>query len=156
MALFCVISTNSSSFRAHCVKVHVRYLISWWVLVCTAHGRMSLYTLQWAASSPTKLPLSTRLSGLPSNTWFLGLMPESKTQKPKRHLDWISQFAQLSTDCPCTLQTAPSPLKIALSIGRSGLTPRLYDWSVSSEHLVFYFYFSSLVFFVVVPCGRLS
>jgi len=36
------------------------------------------------------------------------------------------------------------------------LTPRLYDWSVSSVHLVFYFYFSSLVFFVVVPCGGLS
>jgi len=33
LALFCVISANSSSFRAHCVKVHVRYLISWWVLV---------------------------------------------------------------------------------------------------------------------------
>jgi len=33
MVLFCVISANSGSFRAHCVKVHVRYLISWWVLV---------------------------------------------------------------------------------------------------------------------------
>ena len=33
MALFCTISANSGSFRAHCVKVHVRYLISWWVLV---------------------------------------------------------------------------------------------------------------------------
>jgi len=33
MALFCVISANSGSFRAHCVKVHVHYLISWWVLV---------------------------------------------------------------------------------------------------------------------------
>jgi len=33
MALFCVISANSGSFRAHCVKVHVRYLIFWWVLV---------------------------------------------------------------------------------------------------------------------------
>jgi len=33
MALFCVISANSGSFRAHCVNVHVRYLISWWVLV---------------------------------------------------------------------------------------------------------------------------
>jgi len=30
---FCVISANSGSFRAHCLKVHVRYLISWWVLV---------------------------------------------------------------------------------------------------------------------------
>jgi len=28
MALFCVISANSGSFRAHCVKVHDRYLIS--------------------------------------------------------------------------------------------------------------------------------
>jgi len=33
MALFCVISANSGSFRAHCVKVHVRYLIFWWVLL---------------------------------------------------------------------------------------------------------------------------
>jgi len=31
--LFCVISANSDTFRAYCVKVHVRYLISWWVLV---------------------------------------------------------------------------------------------------------------------------
>jgi len=23
------------SFQAHCVKVHVRYLISWWVLIVT-------------------------------------------------------------------------------------------------------------------------
>ena len=28
-----VILANLSSFRAHCIKVHVRYLISWWVLV---------------------------------------------------------------------------------------------------------------------------
>jgi len=33
MALFCVISANPGSFRVHCVKVHVRYLVSWWVLV---------------------------------------------------------------------------------------------------------------------------
>jgi len=33
-ALFCVISANSGSSWAHCVKVHVRYLISWWVVVC--------------------------------------------------------------------------------------------------------------------------
>ena len=37
MALFCVISANSGSFRAHCVKVHVRYFISWWVLVTYWH-----------------------------------------------------------------------------------------------------------------------
>jgi len=35
MTLFCVISANSGSFWAHCVKTHVRYLISWWVLVIT-------------------------------------------------------------------------------------------------------------------------
>jgi len=33
MALFCIISANLGSFRAHGLKVHVRYLISWWVLV---------------------------------------------------------------------------------------------------------------------------
>ena len=27
VALFCVISANSGSFREHCVKVHVRYLV---------------------------------------------------------------------------------------------------------------------------------
>jgi len=31
-----------------------------------------------------------------------------------------------------------------------------FVWSVSSEHVGFLFLFSSLVFFVVVPCGRLS
>jgi len=41
MALFCVVSAKSGSFRAHCVKVHVRYLISWWVLV--HYGRMLLF-----------------------------------------------------------------------------------------------------------------
>jgi len=43
------------------------------------------------------------------------------------------------------------------SLPALGLTPRLYDWSVSSEHLGFLFlvFFISL-FFVVVPCGRLS
>jgi len=39
MALFCVISANSGSFRANCVKVHVRYLISWWVLVMLYRGK---------------------------------------------------------------------------------------------------------------------
>ena len=33
MALFCVISANSVAFGEHCIKVHVRRLISWWVLV---------------------------------------------------------------------------------------------------------------------------
>jgi len=36
MSLFCVISANSGSFRAHCIKVHVHYLIYWWVLVTYA------------------------------------------------------------------------------------------------------------------------
>jgi len=49
MALFCIISANSGSFRAHCVKVHVRCLISWWVVVSlcqltslTIHNSLSL------------------------------------------------------------------------------------------------------------------
>jgi len=33
MVLFCVISANLVAFGAHCVKVHVHCLISWWVLV---------------------------------------------------------------------------------------------------------------------------
>ena len=31
--IFRFFSANSGIFRAHCVKVHVRYLVSWWVLV---------------------------------------------------------------------------------------------------------------------------
>jgi len=45
MALFCVISTNSGSFRAHCVIVHVRYLISWWALVTLTGRRADLRLL---------------------------------------------------------------------------------------------------------------
>jgi len=44
MALSCVISANSGSCRAHCVKVHVRYLISWWVLVVTVITQWSHIT----------------------------------------------------------------------------------------------------------------
>jgi len=37
-----VISANSRSFRAHCVKVHVRYLNSWWDLVVLILGSSTL------------------------------------------------------------------------------------------------------------------
>jgi len=33
MAVILRYFSEFGSFRAHCVKVHVRYLISWWVLV---------------------------------------------------------------------------------------------------------------------------
>jgi len=43
------------------------------------------------------------------------------------------------------------------SLPASGLTPRLYDWTVSSVHLGFCFYsFFITVFCLLVPCGRLS
>jgi len=42
MAVILRISANSGSFRAHCVKVHVRYLISWWVLVRAVTRRSPL------------------------------------------------------------------------------------------------------------------
>jgi len=44
-ALFCFISTNSGSFLAHCVKVHVHSLISWWVLVCVCLNYSSLMSV---------------------------------------------------------------------------------------------------------------
>ena len=47
MALFCVISANSGSFRAHCVNVHVRYLISWWVLVSSGENLAILRLHGW-------------------------------------------------------------------------------------------------------------
>ena len=37
-----VISANSRCFRAHCVKVHVRYLNSWWDLVVLILGSSTL------------------------------------------------------------------------------------------------------------------
>ena len=48
MALFCVISANSGSFRVHCVKVHVRYLISWWVLVYFVTEREAPSVVAWS------------------------------------------------------------------------------------------------------------
>ena len=42
------------------------------------------------------------------------------------------------------------------SLPASGLTPRLYDWSVSSEHLGFLFLVFFISLFCFFPCGRLS
>ena len=47
------ISRRSGSFRAHCVKVHVRYLISWWVLVFLWYHGSCLLSSQ---SSPPPRP----------------------------------------------------------------------------------------------------
>ena len=51
MALFCVISANSGSFRAHCVKVHVRYLICWWVLVTLPVQHCFRYSAKYCYST---------------------------------------------------------------------------------------------------------
>jgi len=47
MALFCVISADSGTFWEYCVKVRVRYLISWWVLVHIAN-LLSAVLCNWA------------------------------------------------------------------------------------------------------------
>jgi len=56
-----VISANSGIFRAHCIKVHVRYLISWWVLVVTVvygGGGHWLVWMEWRpAGRSVCLPL---------------------------------------------------------------------------------------------------
>ena len=52
--LVCVISANSGSFRAHCVKVNVRYLISSWVLVFTDDWRRHIYSSH--TEKPTERP----------------------------------------------------------------------------------------------------
>jgi len=36
------------------------------------------------------------------------------------------------------------------------VTPRLYDWSVCSEHLGFLFLVFFISLFCLVPCGRIS
>ena len=62
IALFCFVSANSGIFRAHCVKVHVRYLIYWWVLVeaCRYTIERSVHASN-APTRPRKLPLRVRV-----------------------------------------------------------------------------------------------
>jgi len=77
MALFCVNSANSGTFRAYCVNVHVRYLISWWVLVnpdslnaglCTLAMTTGFFiqykkaSIRWQDSAPP-------ISGCQSTLW---------------------------------------------------------------------------------------
>ena len=88
MALFCVISANSGSFRAHCIKVHVRYLISWWVLVyqltaecCWVHWRHLANTIEILHIGATWL---IRL-----NLCFLFAHP---SPQPKQQIDRFSHF----------------------------------------------------------------
>ena len=47
IVLFCVISANSGSFNALCVKVHIRYLISWWVLVLELWLQIYCHVFLW-------------------------------------------------------------------------------------------------------------
>jgi len=49
--VICVISANSGGFRAHCVKAHVRYLISWWVLVECSWSRAANRTFLHGCST---------------------------------------------------------------------------------------------------------
>ena len=81
MALFFVISANSGSFRAHCIKVHVRDLMSWCVLVlvdnayhCIIYlflGRRIIYTTSFTVSGREKKelecgPMPNVMAALPS------------------------------------------------------------------------------------------
>jgi len=75
----------------------------------------SPYTLQWAAHSPSKLPLPIRGYGSPSNTWFLGPI---QVRNPNGISICSAVFAQLTAECPCTLQwAAPYPSKLPLLVG---------------------------------------
>jgi len=47
----------------------------------------------------------------------------------------------LSLSLPATYLPFSQIFPIIDSLPASGLTPRLYDWTVSSEHFGFYFYF---------------
>jgi len=59
MALFCINSANSGSFRAHCVKVFVRYLISWWVLVSLCQlTSLTIHNSLYLSLPAQDLPLS--------------------------------------------------------------------------------------------------
>jgi len=68
-----------------------------------------------AALSPSQLPFLIGKSGSPSNTWFLELI---RVQNPNGISIGSVGFAQLTADCPYTLQwAAPSPLKLPLTMG---------------------------------------
>jgi len=93
MALFCVISANSGSFRAHCVKVHVRYLISWWVLVYGSHV---------SAIGPNVVPKLRRL--IFNNR--LPFVTKRKQGKDRRSCSRKADFEQLHITLSCICMTA--------------------------------------------------
>ena len=85
---------------------------------CTAHGTKSLYFTVGAPFAKSFL--------FPRGIWtpILHVIPWAHPNpQPKRHLNQFSHFAQMTAECPYTLQwNAPFPLKIALSRGGSGPT----------------------------------
>ena len=86
----------------------------------------SPYALQWAPLSP-KIALPMGHLDPPTNTWFLETI---HAHNPNSISIGSTVFAQLSTDCPYTLQwDAPSPpSKLPLPTGESG--PRLIHGSL--------------------------
>ena len=79
---------------------------------CTAHGSESL-----CFTMGNRFPQSCPFSSVPpSNSWFLGRVA---AHNPNGIMIGSAVFAQVTAECPCTLQwVAPSlPLKIAPSDG---------------------------------------
>jgi len=78
----------------------------------------SPYTLQWATVFPKITPSRGVGSGPPSNSWFL---EPDRADNPSGITFGSAVFAQVTTECPCTLQWVPFSPKIAPSHGGSGL-----------------------------------
>jgi len=103
MALFCVISANSGSFRAHSVKVHVRYLISWWVIVC-----YTWMTCQPGSKTISRCPQTTPRYGQKyrqiqivtyyKKTWtiYRTIVSEVATEATSREVQSYACWTQLS------------------------------------------------------------
>jgi len=86
----------------------------WFSRFYTAHGRELLYFTTGRPFPPLKLP-GCPWSGPPSNTWFLG---PTRLLNPNGMSIGSAISAQLTTECPYTLQWATlPPSKLPLPMG---------------------------------------
>ena len=93
---------------------------------CTAHGRKSLY-FTMGAPFPQNCPFPWGSLIHESNTWFPG---RTTVLNPNHNLIGSAVFAQMTVECPYTLQwDSPSSLKLPLPTGRCGLPLTVVHWA---------------------------
>ena len=148
MALFCVISANSGSFRAHCVKVHVRYLISWWVLVDDLAPRQSP-TMRAMHTKPSQHYWTEDcLCGCVTQTMSSEKLEGRQTD---RHTQWQRQTEFII--CPMLYAIAMGQLIMKLNTWMQGILTVFFIWTVEVYSLINNSMFICLVFDVLVVVG---